>query len=110
MDKLPKFTILALLAVITVGSVFALNFGGQRPKGAPQAQMVTSYTPRTAKADAPQETEAVDPDGKLTLTMRAVPAGRQEEKGKEASTFVFLISQKGSTAQKEIYREVAPVG
>ena len=59
--------------------------------------------PREAKANPNQETEVGSPDGKMTLIVK-------EEKGKEAATFIFLVTIKATGIQKEIYREVGEDG
>lgn len=112
MDKRPtSLTILAMVAITAIGLVFVLNSQIQKSKEAPPSlPKVTSYAPREAKANPNQETEVGSPDGKLTLTVKAMPAGRQEEKEKDAATFIFFITEKATGVQKEIYREVGEDG
>lgn len=93
MDKRPSnFIILAILAIFAAGTVFVVS------EISPSLPKVTSYTPREAKADPNKETTVDSPDGKMALTMK-------EEKGKEAVTYVFLISNQANSSQKEIFRE-----
>lgn len=105
MDKRPtSLTILAIVAITAIGLVFVLNSQIQKSKEAPPSlPKVTSYAPREAKANPNQETEVGSPDGKMTLIVK-------EEKGKEAATFIFLVTIKATGIQKEIYREVGEDG
>lgn len=105
MDKRPtSLTILAIVAITAIGVVFVLNSQIQKSKEAPPSlPKVTSYAPREAKANPNQETEVGSPDGKMTLIVK-------EEKGKEAATFIFLVTIKATGIQKEIYREVGEDG
>lgn len=104
MDKHPiKLTVVALLIILTAGTVFTVSRGQSVQKGMDSNQTASSYAPKTVIADAPQETVVHSPDGKMTLAMK-------EERGKEMSTFVFLIAVKATGVWKEIYRQTAPAG
>lgn len=106
MEKLPKFTILALVVIFVIGLAFVYFRGqsSQQPSrvALPVTKSETSYAPPAAKADVPRETEIGSPDGKWSLKMR-------EEKAKDEATYIFWIINLADSSQKEIFRKTVPV-
>jgi hypothetical protein len=106
MEKLPKVTLLVLVVLVGIGFI-VLFFRGQQPKGVPapglpESNNEASYAPPAVRADVPRETSVGSPNGKWFLKMK-------EEKGQDATTYIFWIINLADSSQKEIFRKTVPV-